>query len=178
MPSDNLCRPRLASTLGLPELMCEAELTAARLAKLKRWGPAFRGASPDLPLLVGRLDLAGVYYAIVAFRIGDHLTARMRLDAHTGQYAEATGVEKAGARLKPYETADDIRRRLLRMRGAPTPRAGRSATPVVDPMMVWQPSAQSPTPFLPFYRVTAGRRVRFWRVDGRDFDTLGLGAGV
>ncbi len=178
MPSDSPCRARLAPTLGLPELMCEAKLTAVRLAKLKRWGPAFRGASPEAPLLVERLDHAGVYYAIVAFRIDDRLTARMRLDAHTGVYAEATGIQKVGAQLPLYETADDIRRRLLKRRVAPTPRAGRAAAPVVDPMMVWQPSAQSPTPFLPFYRVTAGKRVRFWRVDGRDFDSVGLGAGV
>lgn len=178
MASDSSCRSRLAPALGLPDLLCEAELAATRLAKLKRWWPAFRGASPELPLLVGRLDHAGVYYAIVAFRIDDRLTARMRLDAHSGKYAEATGIEKVGASLQPYETADDIRRRLIRMRAAPTLRAPRSAAPVVDPLMVWQPSAQSPTAFLPFYRVTTGRRVRFWRVDGRDFDKVELGAGV
>ena len=178
MASDSSCRSRLAPTLGLPDLLCEAELAAARLVKVKRWWPAFRGASPELPLLVARLDHAGEYYAIVAFRIGDLLTARMRLDAHTGTYAEATGIEKVGASLRPYDTADDIRRRLITRRVVPAPRSGRSAAAVVDPIMVWQPSAQSPTAFLPFYRVTAGRRVRFWRVDGRDFDQVGLGAGV
>ncbi len=178
MASDSSCRPRLAPTLGLPALLCEAELAAARLVKLKRWWPAFSGASPELPLLVARLDLAGVYYAIVAFRIGDLLTARMRLDAHTGKYAEATGIEKVGASLRPYDTADAIRRRLIQQRVPPSPGARRAVAPVVDPIMVWQPSAQSPTAFLPFYRVTAGRHVRFWRVDGRDFDKVELGAGV
>jgi hypothetical protein len=160
-----------ASPLNVPELLACAQAEGTRLGAMTRWEAAFRHATAELPILVARLDQPGTYYCLAAFRIGPGITGRIRLNAYSGKYAEATGVAKRGQTLTRFQTPDDVWSRLFPPRSR-TARGGTRRMPVIEPMLVWQPSQQSRTPFLPFYQVKDGRKTRFFRVDGPDFDAL------
>lgn len=162
--------------LGVPELIARAAAEAERLGKQKRWKPAFRDASPELPALVQRLDQPGIYYCLVGFGFGERLTGRIRLNAQTGAYAEAMGIEQPFGGLDRFKTLDDAHRQFPTGSVEPKNRTGHP--PVIDPILVWQPCSQSPSPFLPFYHVRERRRQHFYRVDGTVFAELFRGAGV
>ena len=173
MPNDERVVAKGGSPLNQPDLLTCARAEGTRLGAMKRWEAAFRRATPELPLIVARLDQPGVYYCIAAFRIGPRITGRIRLNAYTGKYVEATGVAKTGEALTRYQTPDELWSRLFTTKSRTATGEGATRpTPVVEPMLVWQPSQQSRTPFLPFYQVKFGRKTRFYRVDGPDFDAL------
>lgn len=163
--------------LGLPALLTAAVKEAARLEKQPRWAIALKGASPEQPTLVQRLDRPGEYYALVGFRLGPRLSARLRLDAHDAKPGAAMGIETRSAGLTPFRTADDARVAVI-ARIVPPGTAPASAQVVVDPFLVWRPCPQSPNAFVPFYRVRRKAVQRFYRIDGTMFDALGQGAGV
>ena len=178
--------PPPGPTLGLPEIIAGARTEAARLGELQKWKFAFRQAAPDPPLLVERLDLSGRFYSIVPFRIGSRLTGRIAMDAHTARYEVATGVVSEDTMLERYQNLDDVWKRLLlppspprtRSRDGNAPPPLPPGQPVVEPILVWRPSLQSRSPFLPFHVVRFGRTLRYMRVDGREFDDLVLAAGT
>jgi hypothetical protein len=173
--------------LGPNQIVDRARAEAARLGAFPGWAPAFIGASPVMPLLVERLDHAGWHYYLVSFTMGRGVTGRLRMNAHTGTYEEAMGVNRSGDELPPLLTTDALRQRIARrpwewLGGAKKGRtaAARSVLdPVIvfEPFPVWRPCLQSLTAFLPFYHVVINRRRRFLRLDGRVFDQLTFGAG-
>ena len=180
MPSDERVVAKSGPTVSLAEILSTASTEAARLGKMKRWQAAFRHAAPELPVMVARLDQPGTYYYIAGFRTGPIVTGRLRLNAHTGKYAEATGVSTVGRALTRYQTPDEVWARVFTPRSRKAAGGGEGATrllPVVEPMLVWQPSQQSRTPFMPFYQVKFGRKTRFIRVDGEEFDELTRSVG-
>jgi hypothetical protein len=50
----------------------------------------------------------------------------------------------------------------------------RPGTVGVHPVLVWKPSAESPSPWLPFYQLSVGDQFVYLRVDGRLVDRLRL----
>ena len=74
--------------IGPPEILQRAGSEVARLAMLPRWTPAFAESSPGTPLLVRRLDQKDRYYYIVSYHVGTRVTARLQMNAHTGNYWE------------------------------------------------------------------------------------------
>lgn len=164
--------------LGLPVLLKAAVKEAARLEKQPRWTIALKGAAPDQPLLVQRLDRPGQYYAIVAFRFGARLSARIRLDAHDARPGAAMGIDSARSALAPFRTADDARLRMLSPVAPPPGATDGAGEVVVDPFLVWRPCLQSPNAFMPFYRLRRKARQAFYRIDGEFFDELSVASGV
>ncbi len=162
--------------LGPPDVLRRANSEALRLATLERWAPAFVAASQEPPLLVRRLDKDDFYY-LVSFRSGDGITARVRINAHTGKYAEAIGIDRRGDALAPYLTPERIRDRIARKPPAGSARTGQRA-PIIEPFLGWKPCAQSFSAFLPFYVVRVGVTVLYYRVDGKVFTQLTAGAGL
>jgi hypothetical protein len=154
--------------LGLPALLDAAVTEAKRIVKQERWKVALTGALPDLPALVERLDRPQQYYAIVAFRVGRRLTARIRVDAHDGRPGAAMGIDAPARSLSPFRTADD----------ASAAFAGDPGLVSVDPFLVWRPCPQAPNAFMPLYRVRQRTALRFYRIDGEIFDTLTDASGV
>ena len=133
---------------------------------------------PQRPLTVQRLDLDDDYYYIVPFTRGGVLTARLMIDARENRFVEATGIETAGQRLPPY--IDPVR--LLeesygRVIDLPHVRKRiiRPGTVGLHPVLVWKPSAESSSPWLPFYQLSVGDEFVYLRVDGRLTDRLRTG---
>lgn len=167
-PTDAKPAAKPKPVLGLPALLAAALTEAKRIVKQPRWKVALTGALPDLPALVERLDRPQQYYAIVAFRVGRRITARIRLDAHTGQPGAAMGIEEVSRMLLPFRNADDASGIF-----------GDDPAPVtVDPFLVWRPCPQSPNAFMPLYRVRQKSALKYYRVDGEPFDTLTDASGV
>ena len=179
--------PPIPAVLGPNEIIDRAAREIERMQDWPGWETAFAAASPGSPLLVKRLDLTGWYYYLVPFGAGSGITARLRLNAHTGKYAEAMAIDKSGDNLPPYvplETAATrIRRRLAaggqakRNATKRTKSGGVQPQILFDPFPGWQPCLESLTAFLPFYIVNIDGRLLYYRLDGKIFDTLTFGAG-
>lgn len=163
--------------LGLPALVQAAVKEVARLILQPRWTVALAGAVPEPPVLVERLDRPEEYYAIVGFRIGRRLTARVRMHAHTGTPGATSGIETPAGVLTPYRTPDDARVAATGYWDG-CRRLDDPDDVVVAPFLVWRPSPASPSAFQPFYRVRHRTTDLYYRVDGRLFVTLGRGSGV
>ena len=164
------------------DIVVRARSEASRLASVLRWRPAFAGASPDAPRLVKRLDQIDQYYYIVTFSVSERVTARLRMNAHTGNYSEGIGVDKITGELPPYQTPEQTHERIARMVSAERKKKKRKGPSVpaisIEPRLVWKPCAQSLSAFLPFYLITVDRSVRYARVDGEIYDELTFGAGL
>jgi hypothetical protein len=164
-------------------ILLRARGEAARLERVPRWAPAFSGAAPQTPLIVQRLDEPGQYYYIVSYGVGPRATARLRMDAYTGGYAEGIGIGKDGDALTPYRTAPEAYTRLARAIQAEAKKKKKTNSKLLPPMSmepfpVWRPCAQSFSAFLPFYQITVGSSVRYVRFDGKVYDALTYGAGL
>jgi hypothetical protein len=153
---------------------------AARAAKdllrqSTRWSAALESAMPGTPLKVQRLDLDDDYYYIVPFRSGGRLTARLMIDERESRFVEATGIEAAGQSLPPYiDPAKRLEEAYGRTIELPHVRQRilRPGTVGVHPVLVWKPSAESPSPWLPFYQLSVGDQFVYLRVDGLMTDRL------
>ena len=180
------------SVIGPPEILERAQAEAKRLGEKSNWRAAFVESAPETPILVLRRDKTDADYYIVSFRAGTGVTARLRMNAHTGLYAEGIGIDKTGDILTRYYTLDQARPRIARTlettakkstKSKKKKTAGGPASDQVviatDPFLIWQPCTQSLSPFLPFYRFwTPGHEIYF-RVDGKIYSgSLTYGAGV
>jgi len=165
------------TVIGPPDAVRSAAREAMRLKTLERWKASFDNAAPDSPLLVSRLDLGGLYSYIVSFRIGPRITARIRLTAADGLFAEAIGIGESTPALPPYLPVPEIFTRLLT---TPLATTAEFTLPNVDPFLVWRPCAQSLSIFAPFYLLRYGgdRLQYFDAISGRFFDSLTGGAGI
>ena len=145
----------------------------------KRWGLALSDAVAERSaLLLERLDRHDDYDYIVTYHTGERVTARIRIDARTGRFAHAAGIDRVGASLTPYvDPAGALERffgRSLDPQGVGA-RVVRRETVGRHPTLVWKPCRQSTSPFLPFYQFSLGDRLVYLRVDGVWFDRLTSG---
>ncbi len=163
-------------------IVLHARTEATRLRKVTSWTPAFEGASPEEPRLVHRLDQPGRYYYIVSFSMAAGTTARLRMNAYTGAYAEGIGIDKPGDVLPAYRTPPQSFQRLARALQADANKKKlkkwKMPAMTMEPFLAWKPCAQSFSAFLPFYVITVGGSQRYVRVDGRTYDALTFGAGL
>jgi hypothetical protein len=179
------------SIIGPPEILERAQAEARRLAHSTNWKPAFEGSVPETPLLVQRRDKADADYYIVSFRANTGVTARLRMNAHTGRYAEGIGIDKLGDVLKPFFAPDKAHRKVARAldrarkgkkkkkKSAEQLQPSDLMLPAPDPFLLWQPCAQSLSPFLPFYRFWVPGDEIYLRVDGKIHrGSLTYGAGL
>lgn len=174
------------SVIGPPEIVELAQAEAKRLGESPNWRPAFVESIPETPLLVLRGDKTEADFYIVSFRAGLRVTARLRMNAHTGRYAEGIGIDKSGDMLKPYFTLDQAQRGVARTLDAAASKSKKKKKkkgkepPVPEPFLIWRPCVQSLSPFLPFYRFVApGNAELYFRVDGKLYrGSLTYGAGV
>jgi hypothetical protein len=175
--------------IGPPEILERARAEAKRLGEATNWRPAFVESVPETPLLVLRRDKTDADYYIVSFRAGTGVTARLRMNAHTGRYAEGIGIDKMGDVLNAYTMPDDARRKvtgeLATARKRKKKKSPKRRQPsdqlliALDPFLLWQPCAQSLSPFLPFYRFSVPGEEIYVRVDGKIHrGSLTYGAGV
>ena len=174
--------------IGPPEIVERAQAEAKRLGEATNWQPAFVESVPETPLLVLRRDKTDADYYIVSFRARTGITARLRMNAHTGRYAEGIGIDKSGDLLKAYLTPDQAHRQAARAldtaRKSKKKKSSRRRQPsdqaviAPDPFLIWQPCAQSLSPFLPFYRFVSRGRDLYGRVDGKVYSALTYGAGL
>jgi hypothetical protein len=165
--------------LGMAEDPASAAARAATelLRQSPRWRAALENAVPGRPLKVQRLDLDDEYYYIVPFARDGRITARLMIDERHGEFVEATGIEAVGESLPPYI---NLTKRLEEAYGRAfelphvQKRVLRPGTVGVHPVLVWKPSAESPSPWLPFYQLSVGDQFVYLRVDGRLVDRLRL----
>jgi len=146
------------------------------LKRRKRWGLALGDAVAERSaLLLERLDRHDAYDYIVTYRTGDRVTARIRIDARTGRFAHAAGIDRECGSLTPYvDPAGALERlfgRSLDLQGVGG-RVVRQQTVGRHPVLVWKPCRQSTSPFLPFYQFSVGDRLVYLRADGVWFDRL------
>lgn len=152
-----------------------ARAAAKQLLKSPRWHSALSGATPVSPLLVQRLDREDRYYYIVQFARHGGLTARLLVDAVSGELEEAGGIENASEQLSPFVSAGSW---LASMAGKPIElRAGvmlvvRPATITIGQVLGWKPCQESASAFRPFYLLYSGEDVIYLRVDGKHYTTL------
>jgi hypothetical protein len=157
------------------EAQAAAEQAVAVLRESPRWQHALAATKIQSPLLVQELDRTDGYYYIVPYTKGEDVTARILIDAVSGGFGEATGIEAGQTRLPPYV---DPSKTLSSWYGQPFTvgeiRVGllRQGTVGVHAVLVWRPCEQSFTPFEPFYVLIVGDRVVYLRVDGHRFDRL------
>jgi hypothetical protein len=168
-------------------ILLRARTESARLGVQPKWAPAFAGASAGTPILVSRLDKPDQYYYLVSFSIGARATARLRMNAQTGAFAEGIGIDKSGDALTPYITAGQAFSRVARVSAVegdkdkkkkkkkPSP---SETVLTVEPFPGWRPCAQSFSAFLPFYLIKDGTSLRYVRFDGMLYDALTFGAGL
>ena len=151
------------------------QAAAALLESSARWRPALAGKEPDAPLLVQRLDRYDEYYYIVPFKRAAAETARLILDAASGRFMEASAIDNEGESLPPYHpplvALESHYGRALDLRAVRN-RVLRSGTIGQHPVLAWRPCKESTSPLLPFYLVSIGDRIVYWRVDGKAFDEL------
>ncbi len=164
----------MASELLNPDVATRAAESAATmlLRASPRWQPSLASRSWLSPLLVERLDRDDYYY-IVPCQREQGITARLSVNAISGRFMEASAIEVEGLTLPPYVepvlpslfgTSFDLpalRSRIL-----------RPGTVGRHPVLVWKPCKESTSPFRPFYLLTVGDQVVYWRVDGTTFDRL------
>jgi hypothetical protein len=175
--------------IGPPEIVERAQAEARRLGEATNWKPAFVESIAETPLLVLRRDKTDADYYIVSFRARTGITARLRMNAHTGRYAEGIGIDKSGDLLKAFLTPDQAQRKVARV--LDTARKGKKKKSAnrrqpsnqlliaLDPFLLWQPCAQSLSPFLPFYRFSVPGEEIYLRVDGKVHrGSLTYGAGL
>ena len=110
------------------------------------------------------------------------MTARLEIDAYTGDYAEGIGVGKPGDGLPAYKTAAEVYRRMVTVltnAAKKKKQKGPLPTIAIEPFYGWKPCAQSFSSFLPFYVIHVGPdQTRYVRVDGKVYDALTHGAGL
>ena len=151
---------------------------AALLESSARWRTPLAGKGLGDPLLVQRLDRYDEYYYIVPFKSGAADTARLVIDADSGRFTEASAIENEGESLPPYIPAlkglEARYGRALDLRSVRN-RVLRPGTIGQHPVLAWRPCKQSTSPLLPFYLVSIGDRIVYWRVDGQVFDELTYG---
>jgi hypothetical protein len=158
-----------------PEAAIEiAERTAGLLlASSPQWQPALASRIWSAPMLVQRLDRNDDYFYIVPCHRDANITARLSVNAISGRFMEVTAIEVIGASLPPYVEPTltthfgssfelpSVRERIL-----------RPGTVGRHPVLAWKPCRESFSPFVPFYLLTVGDRIVYWRVDGTPFDRL------
>jgi hypothetical protein len=167
--------------LSVPAIQGLAKEAANRLAREAYWQPAFDGATVHLTEFVCRLpDCIDAYY-IVDFQIGLRQTARLAIDASTGEVGEIAGVDDPQYALPMFMPRSEVASRLRELTAAlkKTPILPFDVTKAaLDQHLVWKSCDQSRTPFLPFYVVRDGPREVYVRADGVAFSELtNLGAG-
>jgi len=99
-------------------------------------------------------------YFIVEILRGPGVSARFAHNAETGDFLEAEAVQRADAVLREY--VDPLKHFPPQI---PDPSK-------ITPTLVWRPCIQSVTRFLPFWRLQAGGRSWYLRVDGVLFEEL------
>lgn len=174
------------SVIGPPDILARALAEANRLSKLSNWKPAFERSLPETPLLVRRLDQTDRYYYIVSFASAVGITARLRMNAHTGRFSEGIGVDNLSDALDPYYAPDEVRRRAPRLLEAAATKGQTTRRPKgtpalaigIEPFLVWKPCAQALSAFLPLYKISIGQRPWYFRVDGKVYEELTFGAGL
>jgi hypothetical protein len=148
---------------------------AALIETSARWVPPLASKELGDPWLVQRLDRYDEYYYIVPFKSGAADTARLVIDAQSGRFTEASAIDKEGESLPPYIPAlkglEARYGRALDLRSVRN-RVLRPGTIGQHPVLAWRPCKQSTSPLLPFYLVSIGDRIVYWRVDGELFDEL------
>ena len=168
----------MAPELLKPEAAIETAERAATLllGASPRWQPSLTTRTWETPLLVQRLDRNDNYYYIVPCRRDQGITARLSVNAISGRFMEASAIEVEGLTLPPY-----VEPMLTGFFGssfdlpAVSGRILRAGTVGQHPVLAWRPCSESQTPFLPFYLLTVGDRVVYWRVDGTRYDHLNQG---
>ena len=143
-----------------------------------RFRAALNDASPVSTMLVERLDRTDSFYYIVSFESKSKETARVIVDGFSGEFDEASGIEKAGSVMPPFlppssalAALDNTYLEAGRYRGRPI-RAGMVGQ---HPLPVWRPCRESSSAFLPFYQLSVGDHFVYVRLDGRRFDELTTG---
>lgn len=143
-----------------------------------RFRAALNDASPVSTMLVERLDRTDSFYYIVSFESKSKETARVIVDGLSGEFEEASGIEKTGSVMPPFlppssalAALDNTYLEAGRYLGRPI-RAGMVGQ---HPLPVWRPCRESSSAFLPFYQLSVGDHFVYVRLDGRRFDELTTG---
>jgi hypothetical protein len=175
-----MARRNLAVLITAEEAVHRAQTAAQELLRRSdRWRIALVSADPGTPLCVQRLDLDDSYYYIVPYRIKTRETARLIVDAATGQFTDAGGIETHDASLAPYvdpvAALERYHGRSLELPGVGK-RIIRPGTVGHHPVAVWKPCRQSTSPSSPFFQMSVGDRLVYLSADGRKwFDALTTG---
>ena len=157
-----------------PEAAVEAATSAIKRLRgaMPRLQSALENAVCGTPLRVQRLDLNDSYYYLVPFHRldeGSGETARLVVDAVTGHYSEARGINDDRTRLAPF--VDPVRE-LAKWYGRSLPLPGvrsrivRPAVVGLHPVLVWRPCRESSSPVKPFYQMSVGDRLVYLSADG------------
>jgi hypothetical protein len=126
-------------------------------------------ADPNKPVLVQNLDEKDSLYYIVNFTRGGRDTARVALDAKTGELLEASIIDTDHDSLPPFIAPTEMLERVLAdadRYAAALRFRGRRNMIGQHPVLVWRACMESSSPFLPFYQFSIGDSFVYYRVDG------------
>jgi hypothetical protein len=125
------------------------------------------GPSPGKPLLVQELETKDFWWIVPFMEAGKKNTGVMRLNAKNAGFLDASFAMYTD---QPFNLTGlsfkKISNLLMDKYGVI-----RSKIDIED-ILVWKPCVQSYSPFLPFYKVKAGKRTCYVRLDGKVFSRL------
>jgi hypothetical protein len=134
----------------------------------KKYGPGFHQAIPADPLLVF-FDIEKTYYYLVVFEKDNATTAKMHIDAKSGELIAVTFIQMPGQTLskvlQPKSVLEFIDGMVVNLPNGKKLTLS-AATTTYDQTLLWTHSRASGTPFRPFYRLMEGGETVFLRVDG------------
>ncbi|HQR31520.1 MAG TPA: C39 family peptidase [Blastocatellia bacterium] len=130
------------------------------------------------PVLVRRLDRPNYDYYLVAVKDNNGEVVQLfRMDALTGAYLDSLQIDPAvlyfDIQANDPATQSMLRSIKLQLHNSSNARQSLSALQASNaPNLIWQPSAQSQSPFYPFHKVAEGDKSAFIRIDGTHFQQI------
>ena len=141
------------------------------------WGKSLSKTSPGNPILVQRLDRRDTFYYIVPMQVSRKIVrVLVCVDARFGNYQQAARISEHGNAFRGFNY--DPKGAVHKVVGK-TLNFGRRGRLTIRkeafclyPTLVWRPSRESMSPYVPFFMVTVGNRRVYVRVDGQVFASL------
>jgi hypothetical protein len=169
---DNILTPNQAIASAM------SGIQDAGLADRSPWNDNLAAATPGVPVLVQRLEVADSFYYIVPVRSNLNRVAVLScVDARFGDFRQSATIPAGGdawvglnfdAQLafteivgKTITLDDDVTKIIVRKEASS-----------VHPTLVWKPCQESLSPYYPFVMITVGDYRVYIRVDGAVFTKL------
>ena len=144
------------------------------LLKNELFAKALKGANPETPILVQRLDLSDSFYYITPMKSREGVTAFLSVDGILGNFRGGQVLAKPVE--SPFISREDVRKKVLKHPVQFGEKLGRirirEGAFCHYPIMVWKPCKESRSPYYPFQMITVGSTNIYIGYDGAIYPEL------